>query len=80
VKTKLGCLIGLRARGDCQKSNWARPEPCTKFADLSVQFRETPILEGFSNFSDEIQMPNPHPVESIDFNGTALMKEAKCGN
>jgi len=57
----LGGLIGLRARGDCQKATGARPEPVQNSADSQRHsFREkTPILEGFSNFSDESQMPNP---------------------
>jgi len=66
VKTQAWWPYRLRARGDCQKATGARPEPVQNSADSQCHsFRKTPILEAFSNFSDEIKMPNLHPVESI---------------
>jgi hypothetical protein len=46
--------------GHCQKATGAGPEPVQNSADSQRdRFRKTPILEGFSNFSDEFTGAEP---------------------
>jgi hypothetical protein len=53
---------GLRARGDCQKATGLDLSLYKILQILGVTvFEKTPILEGFSNFSDEF---TEHPLDS----------------
>src|SRR5882762_8485065 len=63
----LGGLIGLRARGDCQKATGARPEPVQNSADSQCHsFRKNPNSRGvFQLQRRDHRCRTLHPVESI---------------